>query len=184
MIKSEIRKEIKNLQKVFLSDPKNRIQASYKICQLVTSSEEFHKASIIFAFMPMNDEVNIGSIITEAFLLNKKVAVPLITDTNGSMEFHWIDANTQMKPGAFGIFEPPVNLVSLDLIKSEALLLVPGLAFSSDGKRLGRGKGFYDRFISENENRFHKIGICFDFQIRDDLPVDENDMPVEKIFSA
>ncbi len=183
MTKPELRKNIKEFQKTFFSNPLNRIQASYKICQLVTSSEEFHKAQIILAFMPMKDEVNIGSIITEAFLLNKKVAVPLITDASGSMEFQWIDSETEMKPGAFGIYEPPVNPVSPDELPSEALLLVPGLAFSSDGKRLGRGKGFYDKFITDNKNRFHKIGICFNFQIIDELPVDENDMPVDKVIT-
>lgn len=183
MTKQELRNQIKNIEKEYFSDSLYRVHQSYKICQKIASSEFFHKAEIVFAFMPMKDEVNIVSILTEAFLAGKKVAVPRITDKNGKMEFHWISLDTQMQEGTFDIMEPDEKQtkVSINEIPGKALLLVPGRAFTEDGKRLGRGKGFYDIFLNEYSSKFYKMGICFPFQIMEDIPVDENDFSVDQV---
>lgn len=179
MTKPEFRKLIKTKQKENLSDLK-KIHDSYRISQIICASKEFAEAEYIFAFMPLPDEVNVGGIIVESFLKNKKVAVPLITDKEGLMEFQWITSETKMIPGSYGIYEPPVNPVEMNTIKN-ALLLVPGLSFSKSGKRLGRGKGFYDRFLSQYGNKFKKIGVCFDFQIEENLVTEENDISVDQV---
>lgn len=185
MNKAELRKIIKEKQLSFLSEPAYRINESFRICKEICNSKEFLNADTIFAFMPLKDEVSIGGVITEAFLKNKKVAVPLITDKNGIMTFHWIDQDTVMNEGSFGIYEPPENPVNPTFVQTNALLLIPGLAFSKDGKRLGRGKGFYDRFLAQYPDRFIKAGVCFSFQIMEDkdFPADENDMPVDILFN-
>lgn len=188
MTKQELRNEIKENQKVFLQNSVNRIYTSYELAKKVCSSEEFEKANFVFAFMPLSDEVNIGGIILEAFIQNKKVAVPKITG-DGLMEFHWISPEIPMEKGPYNIYEPKdysdithsKTLVNMDFVQTNALLLIPGLSFSEDGKRLGRGKGFYDRFLAEYGNRFYKLGICFDFQIRPDIPVSEKDISVDKV---
>lgn len=188
MTKQELRNEIKECKKVFFQNNVNRIHASYNLAKIICSSEEFQKANFVFAFMPLNDEINIGGAILEAFIQNKKVAVPKITG-DGLMEFHWISPEIPMAKGPYDIYEPAdfsnqsheETLVNMDFVQTNALLLVPGLAFSEDGKRLGRGKGFYDRFMAEFGNKFFKMGICFDFQIKPDIPVSENDISVDKV---
>lgn len=181
MTKAEHRKLIKSKQKENLVSDLKKINDSYRISQKICASKEFAEAEIVFAFMPLEDEINVGGIIVESFLKNKKVAVPLITDKDGLMEFQWITSETEMIPGSFGIYEPPVNPVDMNAIKKNALIVVPGMAFSTDGKRLGRGKGFYDRFLSAYGNRFLKIGVCYDFQIEENLLSEENDVPVDRV---
>jgi len=186
MEKQEIRKLIKSKQKEVFQTPHYISEESYRICRKICLSEDFKKAEIIFVFMSMKDEVNIAPVIMEAFMSGKQIAVPKITDKDGIMEFHWITPDTPMDEGAFGISEPSAansskTLVNMENVQTNALLLVPGLAFTDKGERLGRGKGFYDRFISAFGNRFNKIGVCFPFQILDSLPACENDMKVDKV---
>lgn len=194
MTKSEARKFIKAKQAEIFKDSNYRIHESYKTCQKISVTEEFKRSSYIFAFIPLNDEVNIGGLIVEAFLQNKKVAVPKITG-DGIMEFHWISVDSKLDSGAFGIYEPAavslsetrVNMETMHFVKTNSLLLVPGMAYSIAGKRLGRGKGFYDRFIKEYGKCFTKMGVCLPFQIAEnqpelhDIPTDENDMSVDNI---
>lgn len=186
MNKQELRAFIKKQEKTFFQNPHNKPDASFNIGKVICASPEFKQADAIFAFMPMEDEANIGIVILEAFMSGKKVAVPKITDEKGKMDFYWISSDEEMKEGPFGIYEPdghsPVNM---NFVQTNALLLVPGLAFTKDGKRLGRGKGFYDRFMAKFGNHFFcKMGICFNFQLVDDIPVDKNDITVDKVISA
>lgn len=186
MTKKELRKQIKESQKLFLSDKLKTIHESYRICKEICSKPQFKKAAFLFAFMPLQDEVNVGYILAEAFTQGKLVAIPKITNENGEMEFHWIKPEEKMSKGPFDIYEPdPENsaktLVDMDYVQTSALLLVPGMAFTKEGDRLGRGKGFYDRFLEKYGNKFHKIGICFDFQICETIPVTENDIRVDSV---
>lgn len=185
MNKSELRKQIKEKGKIFFQNPHNKPDASFIIGQKICASSEFKNADVIFAFMPMIDEPNIGVIILEAFMSGKKVAVPKILDEKGEMEFYWISSDEKMKEGTFGIYEPEgTNPVDMNTVTDGSLLIVPGVAFTKDGKRLGRGKGFYDRFMAKYKNKFSKMGICFDFQLVDDIPIYENDIKVDKVISA
>jgi 5-formyltetrahydrofolate cyclo-ligase len=60
------------------------------------------------------------------------------------------------------------------------IILVPGIAFDPQGHRLGRGKGYYDRFLAAHPD-IYKIGVCFDFQKVPEVPVDEFDIPVDEV---
>lgn len=120
-------------------------------------------------FSPLADEpdwsIEIDAIVeSEDFAYNMK-------RKDGAMTFHLCKKEDLVPSEAYGkeILCPPTkdNEVSPDH------LLVPGLAFSRDGNRLGRGRGFYDRFISNY--RGLKVGICFAEQIIDDIPIEEHD---------
>nr|MCR4899844.1 hypothetical protein [Treponema sp.] len=94
----------------------------------------------------------------------------------------------QTESGTLGISEPDENLlvpVNLNKLKNKkTLILVPGRAFTLSGDRLGRGKGFYDRFLSElkDKKNITLAGVCFDFQIKKSLPVNDRDVKVDIIF--
>jgi 5-formyltetrahydrofolate cyclo-ligase len=85
-------------------------------------------------------------------------------------------------PGPYGIREPavkkPVSLKSLDLV------IVPGLAFDAHGRRLGRGKGYYDCFLQKIPKRVMAIGLAFDFQILPFVPTTDLDRNVHKVIFA
>jgi len=57
-------------------------------------------------------------------------------------------------------------------------------AFDRNGNRLGRGKGYYDRLLKKLPDRINSIGLAFDFQVLPELPLEENDVPVDKVLSA
>lgn len=89
---------------------------------------------------------------------------------------------TQLIPGHFGILEPPV---AAPLMEPEALdlIVVPGIAFDRNGYRLGRGAGYYDRFLNRTPARTFKLGLAYDFQLLDKLPVAAHDIPMDGLLT-
>ena len=71
--------------------------------------------------------------------------------------------------------EPFTEYASIDLA------VIPGMAFTLDGERLGRGKGYYDRLLAKMP-MVYKLGLCFPFQILDAIPTDENDVLMDEVF--
>ena len=190
MEKQEIRKEIKSLCK----ENADRLAGeSERICKRIIESEQYEKAEVILAYMALADEVHLSAVISDALKKNKKVAVPKITDfENGVMHFFYLDAvqalSSQTQSGTLGINEPDEQKASplnINEIKNKnILILVPGRAFTKKGDRLGRGKGFYDRFLGNGlrSNNVVLAGVCFDFQIKKSLPVDDRDIKMDIVF--
>ena len=82
--------------------------------------------------------------------------------------------------GPFGLWEPAGE--ALDPARID-LVLVPGLAFTRDGRRLGRGKGFYDRFLPTLRPDCFKCGVCFDLQLVDALPTEPHDVRLDAVLT-
>lgn len=94
------------------------------------------------------------------------------------MEFFEITGFSDLKPGYFGILEPREGCRRVCC--PESVILVPGAAFSRDGKRLGRGGGFYDRFL-EREPKHKKIAAAYEYQMIGTLPSEVHDVPVDMV---
>lgn len=100
-----------------------------------------------------------------------------------------------LKPGRFGILEPNDSFLKLESFNSSwnakfkdyskllDVVLVPGLAFDRNGHRLGRGAGFYDRFLKQLKPRTLLIGLAYDQQLLDDIPVEPHDFPLHLIIT-
>lgn len=97
-----------------------------------------------------------------------------------ALSLHLVSALSELLPGRFGIREPPTGPTPerLDLI------VVPGLAFTPAGYRLGRGAGFYDRFLSAVPSTTVKIGVCFEFQLMAEIPHESHDARVDSVVTA
>lgn len=93
------------------------------------------------------------------------------------MEFHRLLHWDELTKGALGAMEPAVSAGTLTILGDIAL--VPGVVLDRAGRRLGRGGGFYDRFLQDFQGR--KIGVCFGCQIEDDVPVEPHDVSVDVI---
>jgi len=104
---------------------------------------------------------------------DKRVALPRVC--GGEMVFHWVVGREGLMPGNFGISEPSAEASPAG--NEFDLILVPGLAFDLRGGRLGRGKGFYDRFLAEA--RGLRAGVCFDDQIVDGVPQEPRDLRMD-----
>jgi 5-formyltetrahydrofolate cyclo-ligase len=90
------------------------------------------------------------------------------------------DAVTGLTPGAHGIPEPDSSAPQIDADTLDALL-VPGVAFTRSGVRLGQGGGFYDRFIPKMRPDAPRIGLCHSWQVVDDLPAEPHDVRVTHV---
>ena len=137
------------------------------------------EAQTIMAYYSLPDEVNTHALIDELVAEGKTVLLPkgMGADT---MELRRYTGRADLQEGAYHILEPVgepfTDLSAIDLI------LVPGLAFDAAGHRLGRGRGYYDRFLhSKNRPYCVKIGVCFDFQKVDEVPVDAHDIAMDKV---
>lgn len=100
----------------------------------------------------------------------KRIAMPRVEGDD--LKFHWVASRAELRPGRFGILEPVGEVP--DAGSGFDLILVPGMAFDLRGGRLGRGKGFYDRFLSNA--RGLRVGVCFEDQIVGDVPVEPHDL--------
>ena len=192
MTKNELRKHIK----AKLDENKASFaRESQTICEKLLADKAFMEATVILAYMPLPDEVDVMPAIQDALKLGKKVAVPRVEEPQ-KMHFYYLDddveLNTQVEAGYYGISEPKTSgkqFCSGDDFDS-VLVLVPGRAFSKNGARLGRGKGFYDVFLKQLQEecssagkKVYTIGVCFFCQFVDSVPTEPNDIFVDKIVS-
>jgi 5-formyltetrahydrofolate cyclo-ligase len=97
------------------------------------------------------------------------------------MRFIYINDFEDLDEGYAGIFEPIADEPVAD--DPTALVLMPGVAFTEDGKRMGYGGGFYDRFL-QSEPEHPTVALCYDFQIMEELPTEEFDVPVDLVIWA
>lgn len=93
------------------------------------------------------------------------------------MRFHFADP-ASLAAGSFGIHEPPADAPVCPVAEID-LFLCPGMAFTTGGVRLGRGKGYYDRALADAKPRPTKVGVCFREQIRQLIPADPHDVPMD-----
>ena len=187
--KSFLRKRAKAALKEYCSDLPLMKQTAKSVVTSVTNSDEYKNATMILGFMPMNDEVDIVPLMKQALKDKKKVAVPKMAKSGNDMDFYLIDDfdgdfNSDNK---YNIREPSENCTKLspDQIPSDALIFVPGLVFNLEGARLGRGKGYYDKYLSRVSDRDRKIvcGVCFTICVTKAVPIEKNDVRVNYLLN-
>lgn len=178
MTKQEIRKRIlekrNNLNKQWI------VNKSRKIHRRLVSTKEFQKAGTIMFYITKDNEVETKSMIELALRKRKTVCAPCTDKINRKLHPAIIkDLKRDLVKGNYDILEPRKKA---SRPKKIDLVITPGIAFDANGHRLGRGKAYYDRFLERLKN-IPKIGLAFDFQIVDKLPVDNHDIPVDKVIT-
>ena len=162
-------------------------------------------ARVVMAYYSLPDEVNTHQLLDDLVAEGKTVLLPKVLDTT-TMELRRYTGPHDLAPGPFGILEPSGSKYSHSSLLTPHssktppidVALIPGVAFDALGHRLGRGRGYYDRFlrtlgtvpsVSSAANyrgtvpgvRPRLIGLCFDFQIVPSVPVDPTDIPVDQV---
>lgn len=184
--KSLIRQKIKT---ILQEKSENLPNLSEKICEKVLKSEFYKNADFIFAYMALNDEVNLSTVINESIKNGKKVFIPKIVPKSAQMDFYEFSPKMETCISDFGIIEPTENNKKFEIkfYNKNILILVPGRAFSKNGERLGRGKGYYDNFLEKikktNLKNAFFCGICFDCQILEQIPTESHDVKMDFVFS-
>lgn len=176
--KAELREEARKLITELVSDKVDFFRRQEKLIQKIESLDEFKKAQIILTYNPFNYEFNLTSLID---LYPEKVwALPKPLG-EGIMELREVkNLKDSLEEGRYQLKVPNdkcklINPQDLDLA------LLPGLAFDRDGYRLGQGAGYYDRILTKISDHCVTIGIACEEQIWDSIPVDDHDIPVNKL---
>lgn len=184
--KQELRQKIK----IELSQNKQNFEKwSKSICQNIINSEFYQKAQIVYAYMALPDEVDLSVLIDDALCKNKTVFVPKVVPNSNKMIF-FDYSKCQFENGSFGILEPKTRNIDEEKIPGDqtVIFLVPGRVFGEDGERIGRGKGFYDIYLSNFLNTQKKsvlvAGVCFPIQIGKQVPTTEHDIKMDQIFTC
>ncbi|MDD4201856.1 MAG: 5-formyltetrahydrofolate cyclo-ligase [Candidatus Omnitrophica bacterium] len=182
MRKQELRKEI--LDRLKKQPEDSKITKENAIRDKFLSSEEFLNNRVIMFYVSMAEEVDTWTMIKEAIDAGKTVAVPYnLKETNDMVPVKIRDLKKDLEKGSYGIYQPKNKDDNKVPLKDIELVIVPGVAFDTNKNRLGRGKGYYDKFLKKLPKKTVTIGLCFDFQIVKNLPVDHFDLPVDKIIT-
>ena len=149
---------------------------SRRACETFLAHDTYAKAESILLYMSLRGEVDVRLIMERAISDGKRVALPRYVPESAVYEAFFI-SDEPLAPGPFNILEPamsnPAPVNRLDLI------VAPGIAFDPRGRRLGRGKGFYDRLLSSATGV--KCGICFEEQMLAEIPVEPHDVVLDFI---
>lgn len=180
MDKKELRKFYS--QKRDLLSENEIYNRSLNVCKIFFETDIYKNSEKIFTYINYKSEFNTTIIVKKAFEDNKRVFVPVMSGKAHEMFFVEIEDFSELSKNKFGILEP--KLIFEKVLKSDnkTTIVVPALAYSRNGFRLGYGGGFYDKYLSEN-NSLCNIGLAFDFQITSDIVHNELDVPIDLIIS-
>ncbi len=178
---SEIRHAL--LERLKKQKPTTRRLKSRRIQTKLFHTREFRKAKMVLFYVSLPEEVETHSMIRRALRMGKRVVVPRV-EGRRLIPSEVLHFKKDLARRTFGILEPkekkmrPVRLRDIDLI------VVPGVAFDAKGRRIGRGGGYYDRFLKRFKGRVSLIGLAFRFQKVTKLPTSFRDIPVDAVLTA
>ena len=179
LTKQQLRKRM--MQSIKASPAPDEDSVRQRIC----TSREYNDCKAVFAYVPLKSEVDITGVVNRAMEDGKQVFLPC--EDPGIVALFpedWKDHlrrcgnNTMVLDNSC-----PISIVEKDFIYNDVLVLVPGLAFTDDGARLGRGAGFYDKLLNELKADFTSVGICRKTQILEYIPQQPHDKNVDMVFA-
>ncbi|RLD18143.1 MAG: 5-formyltetrahydrofolate cyclo-ligase [Caldiserica bacterium] len=173
-LKIELRERIKKILRKI--DEEERRRVSEEIKRNLLSLKILEKKNNILIYFSKSPEIDTTSIIEELHKEGKNIYLPKIIDSEILPAV--LDGFENLKKGKYGIMEP-TSSVFVDEEKIDAVIL-PGIAFDTSGRRLGRGKGYFDRFLKRCRNAI-KIALSYSFQVVEEVPEEENDERVNVI---
>ena len=170
MNKQELRQYIRAQKKL-------HVTGELSPCEVLPQHPRIIDSRTILAYSALPDEVPTQALLDLLVKQGKTVILPrVISDTD--MELRCYTGRHDLQLGAYGILEPTGELFTVyDTID---VAIVPGMAFDAEGYRLGRGKGYYDRFLARVPY-LYKIGLCFSWQMVDKVPHDKHDIVMDEV---
>lgn len=175
-IRIKLRASLKRL------NPSERKKRSGRIVQKLLKLSEFKKAQRLMIYVSKSGEVETRQLIRKALKLKKKVFAPKMQA--GALKIYEItNPSRDLKRGAYGILEPRARQSRLGRPEELDLIIAPGLGFDRRGRRLGRGRGYFDRFLAKAK-RADKIGLSFKEQMRYPIPVSRQDIRMDRVITG
>ena len=176
-LKNSIRQILRQRKEAM--NPEDRLEKSKRVCHHVMTLIQDDETVMVYT--SKEKEVNTTPLITTLFERGNPVIIPIIVKDDISLRLSYLRDFSVLVPSTFGVPEPIGNEI-LATGESVDTIILPMLGFDRTGGRMGYGAGYYDRFLAKNLN-VRKIGIAFACQEYDNLPVDENDIPMDYIIT-
>ncbi|OGX27211.1 MAG: 5-formyltetrahydrofolate cyclo-ligase [Omnitrophica WOR_2 bacterium RIFCSPHIGHO2_01_FULL_48_9] len=182
-LKQAIRKKILTLLRN--QKEEERLKKSGKILKKLFSLPEFQRSHTILFYASFDGEVETFEMMKQAHKLKKMIALPFMIKDQKKITPRLVrNLKTGLHSGPYGIQQPKDEHVEDLTLEQLDLVIVPGVAFDKKNYRLGRGHGYYDRFLSRLPAGVPTIGLAYDFQIVDRLPhLHEHDLPVSRVIA-
>jgi 5-formyltetrahydrofolate cyclo-ligase len=183
--------ERKKLRNRILADrsalsPGERVAKSTRICRKLLDLDRVRRAATIFTYMDFRSEVQTREIISGCLADGKTVMVPLTLHTEQRLLAVQItDPHADISPGYCGIPEPAKELLHTSVCDPATIdvVFVPGSVFDCSGGRLGYGGGYYDRFLSQESPKAFRVGLAFEMQLVDRVPVQPHDQFMDMVIT-
>jgi 5-formyltetrahydrofolate cyclo-ligase len=167
--KSELRQKL--LAKLLSLTKEELKRRSENVERILSELPLYKEAQVVMVYYPLKGEVNVLEMIRKALGL-KRFCFPVMDLAKKELySFEVQNLTEDFVKGPFGVMQPDIGKTKEVDIKEIDMVIVPGLAFDRQKNRLGRGAGFYDRFLKRITPPTKKVGVAFDFQIIEDLPV-------------
>ena len=176
--KKELRRHLRALRREL--DPKTRLAWNRLLCEQILTLPCYQKAQILLAYDPIADEPDLRPVVEHALSVGKTVAFPVCDPETCTMCFRAVRSLDELSVGTYGICEPSETCPEI-LDFSDALCLVPALAFDRSGFRIGYGKGYYDRFLAAHPT--DTLGATYSVLIVDSLPCEPTDRAVSTLLT-
>lgn len=177
IMKDKIRQELKLKRKQM---PKEEAAEKSRCASRLFLESSFYKsANVIMLYMPLGNETNTENISFSALKDGKRIVFPKTDRESGEITPIYADEATDFEKGAFSVLEP--KSLSVADVNDIDIIIVPGIAFTKSGKRIGFGKGCYDRLL-ENFAKT-KIGFCFEYQLCSEFESEAHDKKMDFIIT-
>jgi 5-formyltetrahydrofolate cyclo-ligase len=161
--------------------PATEARASGQVIQKAfIASAEFRKARAVALYAPIHNEVDTKEVFAEALVTSKTVLYPAVC--SGKLEFRQVIALNMLQNGAFGIPEP-ADCCEVHDSREVDLIVIPGIAFDVTGKRVGYGKGYYDKTLHHLEGQGKLVGFCYDFQLVESIAGEPHDVLMDLLIT-
>lgn len=174
--KKALRIEIRQLKRACPLEERRR--KSLSVWEAVERDEVFQQAETVLAYWSMDDEVYTHDFVNK-WAGSKTLLLPCVK--GDELELRYFDGEERLQPGEGYAIPEPVGELFTDWGKID-LILVPGVAFDKSGNRLGRGKGYYDKVLKQTGA--YKLGVCFDFQLVERVPVEPHDVKMDRVVAS
>jgi 5-formyltetrahydrofolate cyclo-ligase len=181
MTKTELRRQMR--QRLAGIPPEERTAAGADIARLVWTVPEIAAARVLLLYAALPEEVPTAAIALEAWQREITVLYPKVGGNEDTLSLYEVCSLAELQPGSYGISEPDPARCPMAEPASVEAALIPGLAWDRQGRRLGRGAGYYDRLLAQPGFRAFRCGLFFAAQEVAHIPADPWDVPLDAVIS-
>ena len=174
--KIDLRKQMKILLKGM--EPSKKQRLDHEVFVQALKNPEIMQAKSVYAYMALSWETGTEELLDYFWKQGVQVAFPKVL--GDEMEYFEVNSMDDLETGTFRIMEPKAYCKQVDW--QEAVIMVPGIAFTRDGKRLGKGGGYYDKYL-ERYPRHKTVAFAYGFQMVSELPSELHDQSVDYVIT-